>query len=45
MEKVLGTEYTRLPIYANCLRMDVPVAEDIERRLINLPSSAYLVRA
>jgi perosamine synthetase len=29
-----------LPMYRACPRMDLSVAEDIERRLINLPSSA-----
>lgn len=33
----------RLPMYADCPRMDLPVAEEIERRLINLPSSVGLV--
>ena len=32
----------RLPIYARCPRMDLSVAEDLERRIINLPSSAAL---
>ena len=45
MEKVLRTEYTGLPIYANCARMDVFSAEEIKRRLVNLPSSPDLVRA
>lgn len=31
-----------LPMYANCPRMDLRVAESLERRLINLPSSAKL---
>jgi perosamine synthetase len=29
----------RLPMYHDCPRMDLPVAEELERRLINLPSS------
>ena len=33
----------RVPMYQNCPRAPLPVAEDIERRLINLPSSAGLV--
>lgn len=33
----------RLPMYTNCPRMDLPVAEDIERRLVNVPSSVGLV--
>lgn len=31
-----------LPMYADCPRMDLSVAESIERRLINIPSSACL---
>lgn len=33
-----------LPMYASCPRMDVSVAEDIARRLINIPSSARFGR-
>lgn len=32
----------RLAIYADCPRMDLGCAEDLERRLINIPSSAAL---
>lgn len=32
----------RLPMYRDCPRMDLAVAESLERRLINLPSSAKL---
>ncbi len=32
----------RLPMYGDCPRTDLSVAEDLERRLINLPSSAAL---
>jgi len=35
----------KLPMYATCQRMDVSVAEDLERRLINLPSSPRLGRS
>lgn len=35
----------RLPMYAASPRMDLPVAESIEARLINIPSSAKLGRA
>jgi perosamine synthetase len=31
-----------LPMYAHCPRMDLSTAEDIERRLINIPSGAGL---
>jgi perosamine synthetase len=33
----------RLPMYQGCPRMDLPVAESLERRVVNLPSSSYLV--
>jgi perosamine synthetase len=32
----------RLPMYADCPRMDLTVAENLERRIINIPSSAVL---
>ena len=32
----------RLPMYAACPRMELPVAEDLERRIVNLPSGAAL---
>ncbi|MGA1823488.1 MAG: LegC family aminotransferase [bacterium] len=32
----------KLPMYKNCPRMDVSVAESLESRLINIPSSACL---
>lgn len=31
----------RLPMYRDCPRMDLPVAESLEQRVINLPSSAH----
>lgn len=31
-----------LPMYRNCPRMDLTVAESLERRIVNLPSSAHL---
>jgi len=42
MARPAWTLMHRLPMYAACPRMELPVAEDIERRLINLPSSAGL---
>lgn len=42
MTRPLWTLMHRLPHYRNCPKMDVPVAESLERRLINLPSSAQL---
>lgn len=32
----------RLPMYGNCPRMDLSVADGLERRIVNLPSSAVL---
>ncbi|NLI91360.1 MAG: LegC family aminotransferase [Peptococcaceae bacterium] len=32
----------KLPMYQSCPQMDLSVAESLERRLINLPSSAFL---
>ena len=32
----------KLPMFADCPRMDLSVAESLERRLINIPSSAVL---
>ena len=32
----------KLPMYADCPRMEVPVSESLEARIINIPSSAYL---
>ncbi len=42
MTRPLWTLMHRLPHYRECPAMDVPVAESLERRLINLPSSAQL---
>tara|TARA_R110002073_G_scaffold74100_2_gene181044 strand:+ start:33472 stop:34677 length:1206 start_codon:yes stop_codon:yes gene_type:complete len=36
------TTLHRLPIYSSCPRMDLRVAEVLERRIINLPSSTQL---
>jgi perosamine synthetase len=43
MSRPLWTLMHKLPIYSACPRMDCNVAEMIESRLINLPSSAKLV--
>jgi perosamine synthetase len=43
MARPAWTLINRLPMYMNCPAMDLFVAEEIERRLINLPSSAGLV--
>jgi perosamine synthetase len=42
MTRPAWTLMHKLPVYAACPRMDLAVAEDIEARLINLPSSAML---
>jgi perosamine synthetase len=36
------TPMHRLPMYRDCPRMDLAVAEDLARRLVNLPSSPRL---
>jgi perosamine synthetase len=33
----------KLPMFRDCPRMDLAVAESLERRLVNLPSSAFLL--
>lgn len=35
---------TRLPMYRDCPSMEVPVAQDLASRIVNLPSSPQLVR-
>lgn len=42
MARPVWTPMHRLPIYANAQRAALPVTEDIEARLINIPSSAKL---
>ena len=42
MTRPVWTLMHRLPIYQDCPHMDLRCAEDLERRLINLPSSANL---
>jgi perosamine synthetase len=42
MSRPIWTLMHRLPMYANCPRMDLPVAERLEASVINLPSSAKL---
>jgi perosamine synthetase len=36
------TAMHRLPVYQHCPRMDLAVAEELERRIVNLPSSMFL---
>jgi len=42
MARPVWTLMHRLPMYADCPRSDVSVSEDLERRVINVPSSAHL---
>jgi len=42
MTRPAWTPMHRLPMFATCPRMDLSGAEDIERRLVNLPSSVVL---
>jgi perosamine synthetase len=42
MSRPVWTLMHRLPMYAQCPRMTLPVAESLEARVINLPSSARL---
>lgn len=43
MARPAWTLLNRLPMYEHCPRMDLTIAEGIERRLVNIPSSAGLV--
>ena len=45
MTRPVWTLLHRLPMFADCPRMDLSIAEGLERRLINLPSSAALAGA
>jgi len=40
----LWTLMHKLPMYKDCPRMDLSVAESLERRAVNIPSSAFLIR-
>ena len=42
MTRPVWTLMSSLPMYEACPRMDLSVAESIERRLVNIPSSASL---
>lgn len=44
MTRPIWTLMHRLAPYNRCPKMDLPVAESLERRLINLPSSAFLAK-
>lgn len=43
MTRPAWTLMHKLPMYAQCAAMDLSVAESIERRLVNIPSSANLI--
>ncbi len=42
MTRPAWTLMHRLPMFANCPKMDTSVAESLERRMVNIPSSAML---
>jgi len=42
MSRPAWTLMHRLPMFAECPKMDLSVAEDLESRIINIPSSANL---
>jgi perosamine synthetase len=44
MARPAWTLMHRLPMYQDCSRMNLDVAEKLERQIINLPSSAFLSR-
>jgi perosamine synthetase len=44
MTRPAWTLMHKLPMYKDCPRMDLSTAESLERRIINLPSSAFLVQ-
>jgi perosamine synthetase len=43
MARPAWTLMHRLPMYTGCPRMDLSIAESLERRIVNLPSSVSLV--
>lgn len=42
MTRPVWTLMHKLPMFADCPRMDLPVAEELEARLVNIPSGASL---
>ncbi|MCP5463713.1 MAG: LegC family aminotransferase [Deltaproteobacteria bacterium] len=42
MLRPLWTLMHHMPMYSDCPRMDLSVAQDLEKRTINIPSSAFL---
>ena len=45
MTRPAWTLMHKLPMYNHCPRMDLGISEDLEARLINIPSSAVLGEA
>lgn len=45
MTRPAWTLMHRLPMFTNCPKMELSVAEDLEKRIINIPSSPNLVEA
>ena len=43
MTRPVWTLLHKLPMYSTCPKMDLSVSEGLEARIINIPSSAYLV--
>lgn len=43
MTRPVWTLMHKLPMFSDCPKMELPVAESLERRLINIPSSAGLI--
>ena len=44
MTRPVWTLMHKLPMFQHCPRMDLNIAEDLEKRIINLPSSATLMK-
>jgi len=44
MTRPAWTLMPHLPMYQDCPRMNLDVAEDLARRIINIPSSANLMK-
>lgn len=43
MTRPLWTAMHRLPMFENCPRTDMSVAESLEKRVINIPSGAGII--
>jgi len=42
MTRPIWVPLHKLPMYRDCPRMELPVTEDLEGRVVNVPSSAHL---